>query len=222
MMASMPTSATAAGLRRPVLIFYFSSCVAQLSSSFLRDSLYPLILFGTASMGLRGSLWCPSSAPPVSLSLQPSTKKGAGVQFPPPFAGPERRRRRKKNYIFWFSRTSLPGRYILAVSLNRTDVVVVVEKKKKSVPFRRRRRTPFLIVSLTLCPVFMLVRSVCIFNRSRPSSSSYRIRPPQLWFFFFFFHLWLEYSFRRQLSLKCPVCPVSNVSQRTGEKEFFS
>jgi hypothetical protein len=33
--------------------------------------------------------------------------------------------------------------------------------------------------------------------------------------------LWLEYSFRRQLSLKCPVCPVSNVSQRTGEKEFL-
>lgn len=70
MMASMPTSATAAGRRRPVLIFYFSLYVAQLSSS-LRDSLYPLILFGTASMGLRGSLWCPSSAPPVS--LQPST-----------------------------------------------------------------------------------------------------------------------------------------------------
>jgi hypothetical protein len=54
------------------------------------------------------------------------------------------------------------------------------EEKIRSVPFRRRRRTPFLIVSLTLCPVFMLVRSVCIFNRSRPSSSSYRIRPPQL------------------------------------------
>lgn len=150
----------------------------------------------------------------------PPPKKGAGVQFPPPFAGPERRRKLyflilsyKSAWAIYFGRLFEPN--------GRGGGGGGKEEKIRSVPFRRRRSTPFLIVSLTLCPVFMLVRSVCIFNRSRPSSS-FRIRPPQLFDSSSSSTCDWNIVLERQLSLKCPVCPVSNVSQRTDEKRVFS
>jgi hypothetical protein len=118
--------------------------------------------------------------PSLSLS-NPPPKKGLACNFHLPLLGQKEEEEEKKLYFLILSYKSARAIYFGRLcEPNGRGGGGGKEEKIRSVPFRRRRRTPFLIVSLTLCPVFMLVRSVCIFNRSRPSSSSYRIRPPQL------------------------------------------